>query len=221
MDNKIDAVDYIVLKCLHQNGGCWKKRVYQWTNENIDKLPVDEQKSVQTIGRRIDKLHDYALVESCILSPDAVNRDMIIGYTLTEEGEEALEAKQNEFLREIVAESSKALMTADDYDGETQVPVDRKPLIALMSDAFDIDEETREDILPQIETEELLGLLATHFFLDNATFNPENTDVMAEFLQRTPAFRRPFEGENAISRIRKKVAATVKTGKESVRPSVS
>lgn len=216
---EIDTVDYAVLRCIHENGGCWKKRVHQWITDNIDSLPMAEPKSVQTIGRRIDDLHEDGLLETCIMAPDAVNRDMIIGYAMTDAGEAALQAKRDEFLREMVVQSSKELLTADDYDGVTQIAADREPLIDLMADAFDIDEETRETVLPELDTDELVGLLATHFFLDNAdaTFNPEHEDAIVTLLERTPEFRRPFEKQTLISRVRERIAATVATGQETAR----
>lgn len=201
----IDAVDYAILKCMDRHGGCWKKRVHQWISENVDSLPLTESKSVQTIGRRMDALHENELLESCILSPEHVNRDMIIGYKLTADGKQILNGKRNTFLRKMVKQASLELLTADN---DAMAAVEREPLIRLMVDAFDIDEETRDELLPQLETEEILGLLATHFFLDNAgtTFTAENRDVMVAFLRRTPQFRRPFEDKNVITYLRESLA---------------
>lgn len=200
----IDAVDYAVLKCIDRTDGCWKKCVHEWISDNIGRLPLDEQKSVQTIGRRIDALAADGLLESCILSPDAVNREMIIGYTLTEQGEQALARKQNELLRDMVREVSDELLTADDYDGDTPVSVDRDPLIFLMADAFDIDGDTRADTLPRIETPELVGVLAVHFLLDNIddTFTPDHEPAVAALLEETPELRRPFDTDTVVDRLR-------------------
>lgn len=215
MNNTIDAVDYAILKCLDENGGCWKKRAHEWITAHMDELPNMSEKSLQTIGRRIDELHAAGEVESCILSPDAVDRDMIIGYTLTEQGEETLAARRSKFLRDYVVKAREGLLTEE----QTEMSVERAAVIALMTDEFDIDEETRTEILPQIETEELAGLLAAHLFLDNteSTFNPDNEDALAAFLRRTPTFRRPFEKKNIIARIRERLAAEAENVSERVK----
>jgi DNA-binding MarR family transcriptional regulator len=200
---EIDPIDYAVLKCLDVNGALWKKRMHRWVQDHVEQLPGTTEKSVQTIGRHTDRLHEAGLVESCIVSPDAVNRGMIIGYKLTTNGEEALAAKQAELLREIVIQSAKQLLGDD-----TDMQVDREPLIHLLEDTFDVDPTTRDEILPRVGTDELVGLLATHFFLDNAdrTFDPDNTATLVQLLERTPQFRRPFETKNIITHLREVLA---------------
>ncbi len=47
--------------------------------------------SVQTVCRRVDTLRDNGLLESCIISPDGIKRDLIIAFTTTDKGCAALQ----------------------------------------------------------------------------------------------------------------------------------
>lgn len=205
MSDTIDAVDYAILKCLAENDGCWKKQIHDWVNAHVDELPAITEKSAQTIGRRTDKLHEQGFIESCILSAESVNRDLMIGYKLAEPGRNMLQEKRRELLRGNVIQSAEAILTGD--TGQ-ETDIERKALIGLMVDAFNLDEHTRENLLPQLDTEEITGLIAVHFFRKNAgdTFDAANEEVLVEFLQRTPRFREPFEHRTIIERVRAKVS---------------
>lgn len=205
MSDTIDTVDYAILKCLDGNGGCWKKQVHKWITEHSDEIPVTSERSVQTIGRRIDTLHESGKVESCILSDDSANRGMNIGYTLTEEGYKILAQKRKSLLREQVVNSVETLLTEKNSD----LDIDRNVLIAIMSDEFDIDDRTRETVLSKLETRELVALLAAHYFLTHlgSTINPGHKKEIAAFMKRTPQFAEPFIRENMISRLRSTLTA--------------
>ncbi len=213
----IDAVGYAVLTCLDSNGALWKKKVCTWVNDHADRLPVAEPRSMQTVGRRIDTFHEHGLVESCILRPDSVNRDMIIGYRITEEGQDVLEAARNELLRSAVTSARDHLLSPDSCDDDAP-PVDRTVLITLMTNAFDISTETRDEVLPRINTRELFGLLAAHYFLDNAdtTFDAGHEDALDTLLRQTPQLRRPFEQDTLISRLRERATAAEDTEQSTV-----
>lgn len=59
----------------------WKKRIAH----QIDNV------SIQTIGRRVDALRDKGLLDSCIIAPDDIKRDLIIAFETTEQGRAALQ----------------------------------------------------------------------------------------------------------------------------------
>ncbi|NUB91086.1 hypothetical protein HT576_08640 [Haloterrigena sp. SYSU A121-1] len=77
---KLDALDLEILAVL-TNNPLWKQKLY----ETLGK------KSIQTIGRRVNDLQDGDLLASCILSPNSLNRDLVIGYKTTDRGRTALE----------------------------------------------------------------------------------------------------------------------------------
>ncbi|WP_226005943.1 Lrp/AsnC family transcriptional regulator [Natrinema salinisoli] len=77
---KLDELDLEILAILTQNP-LWKTALHNTLGK----------KSIQTIGRRVNDLQDDGLLVSCILSPDTLNRDLVIGYKTTEQGRTALE----------------------------------------------------------------------------------------------------------------------------------
>lgn len=200
----IDAVDYGILKCIDIHGESWKKNVHEWVSDNSEELPEMEAVSAQTIGRRIDQLHEEGLLESCILSPDSVNRDLIIGYRLSKEGEEVLGEKRNEFLRDHILQAHEALLSP--YEGE--VPVKREALISLISDEFDISPETQEEVLKQCGTSELITVLAIHYFRTHVdtSMQQENAENVAELLKQTPKLRESFMKETILEEIKSHLA---------------
>lgn len=79
-NTSIDLLDLQILAILRDDP-LWKKRIAHQIN-NV---------SVQTIGRRVDALHDKGLLESCIIAPDDIKRDLIIAFETTETGRAALQ----------------------------------------------------------------------------------------------------------------------------------
>lgn len=205
MDTSIDEVDYAILKCLKQCDACWKKRVYDWTREHIDEVPLMGEKSLQTIGRRIDRLHDEGLVDNCIMSPDAADRDMIIGYHLTDAGREALQAKRQRMLQDKAKRFTNCLITGD---GDPQV--DRDALVALMRDEFDIGPEGQA-IIEQLETRELLTVLTGHYINTNADDHLARADLVADLLERAQRLADPLMQDNTIAHIHDRLDGTAET----------
>lgn len=76
----LDLLDLQILGIL-QDDTLWKKRIAN----HIDTV------SIQTIGRRVDTLRDNGLLDSCIISPDDIKRDLIIAFETTEQGCAALQ----------------------------------------------------------------------------------------------------------------------------------
>lgn len=202
---ELDGVDYAVLKCLEDRGSCWKKEVHEWLGDNIGGLPVEEARSVQTVGRRIDALHERGDVESCILTPDEIDRDMIIGYKLTDQGQTALARKREAMMHDHILAAGESLLTSRTPELQD---VNRDMLLSLISDEFDVDETTRDTILAECGTDELITLLAAHYFLENVEFtiDDENMNHLIALLRDTPRLRKPFEGQNVIQQLREHLA---------------
>lgn len=95
----IDLLDYAILTVITESDdSMWKKAIRNELQERGDALPGDTDVSVQTIGRRIDALHDNAYIESCIVSPEELRRDLIIAYKLTEDGRIVKREKESKLL---------------------------------------------------------------------------------------------------------------------------
>ncbi|QLG61953.1 hypothetical protein [Halorarum salinum] len=77
---QLDELD-LELLCLLDAEPLWKTKAY-------DRLG---KRSVQTIGRRITQLQERGLVKTHILSPDDIDRDLIIAYTPTDAGDTLLD----------------------------------------------------------------------------------------------------------------------------------
>lgn len=209
MSDTIDAVDYAVLACVDDCGSVWKAKAHEWINEHLDELPGMEPVSVQTIGRRIDDLHDAGALDTCILSPDEINRDLMIAYTLTDTGRERMAAKREDILQSAVQQAAEALLS--DYSGD-DLPVERTPLIALTSAEFDIT-GTARDRLERCSTQEILALLAIHYFRSNVrtTIDMGSADRIFTILEETPELRESFVSETIVERIRGRLADTEAT----------
>ncbi len=99
----IDTIDFSILTCLQRaDSSLWKKRIHQELMEWEETLPLQDAVSLQTVGRRVDKLHDEGYLENTIVSPQDVPRDLIIGYTLTAKGEQIHDAKRESLLKAVV-----------------------------------------------------------------------------------------------------------------------
>lgn len=179
----IDDVDYTILKCLHDAGeSFWKKRIYQEIEEKHEFLPLTDPVSLQTVGRHVDELQAKGYLENRIVSSDEVPRDLIIGYTITEEGEKIIRTKRETLLRELV---SKELFSDDEAPS-----VGQKALAELANNEFGLYDHTVETA-DHYGRDELLVLLGTYFLQKKAsqTFGEADVqrfrDVILE--QRSPS----------------------------------
>jgi hypothetical protein len=124
-----------------------------------------EPVSLQTVGRRVDALHDEGYLENTIVSPQNVPRDLIIGYILTDNGEQAVEAKRHELLRETVR---------DELFGDTDHPeIDRDVLAELLSAEMD----DRYAATADQSREALLILTGTYLLQSAATTVFDETEL--------------------------------------------
>lgn len=101
---ELDKMDYALLTCLEEaETGLWKKELHAELERRATEFPGNVTRSIQTVGRRVEKLHEAAYIESCIVRPDNIPRELIIAYTTTEEGLEAVQEKRSALLKRYVA----------------------------------------------------------------------------------------------------------------------
>lgn len=153
----IDTLEYGIIWAVNTLDTAWKKRVYDHLLAHRHELPGLEQITLQEVGRRIDKLHDSGHLDTCILSPEEVNRDLVIGYHVTEHGHDAAKRKRKSLLQKHVLQPERR--------GEENLDrsMNRSVLITLMCDEFQIDDVTRKSVLEECETQDLMTSLKHYY----------------------------------------------------------
>ncbi len=102
----IDDKDFSILKILdNSESPLWKKEIHRRLGENIDKLPLEENFSVQTVGRRVDKMVESGVLDSLYMKTEDVNRMLIHSFYPTERGMEELREKREKFMESLVQET--------------------------------------------------------------------------------------------------------------------
>ncbi len=95
----IDEKDFAILKILESSGSpLWKKEIHRRLDKNIEKMPLDSTFSVQTVGRRVDRMVDDGLLESFFIKNENVNRMLIKSFYPTEKGLDMLVGKRESFM---------------------------------------------------------------------------------------------------------------------------
>ncbi len=151
----IDDVDFSILNVIASHGApMWKKKIHRNLPEGG--LPNVQDISVQTVGRRVDDLHDRGYLESCIISPREINRDLIIAFKVTGDGHEVRTAKRSRLLRD---HASRLVSGGTDGGGDVAT------IARLMEDELDLDPETTER-LHGCDPDHLLTLLLLHYTRD-------------------------------------------------------
>lgn len=211
MDAAIDAVDYAILKCVDEEGPVWKKKIHGWIADNHNRLPKINGASLQTVGRHIEGLRQSGELNGCIVSSDEVRRDMIIGYCLTDQGRQAIREKREEILRDEVLQAGKVLLSSDPV---TDLPVDREALVALIGEELGFSDKTRETVVAGCETEELVAILAVHYFNSSidTILDQDRADTVAELVRQSPLLRESFTTDTVIDAIKGHVRAALSDG---------
>lgn len=134
MPGTIDTIDYSILKCLHDTDNAfWKKRIHQELADRQAVLPITDQISLQTVGRRVDDLHDEEYLENTIVSPQEVARDLIIGYTLTDAGNMAMQRKRKELLQDVVRDEV--------FDDTPRPDMTQAVLVEMIGNELELDRQ--------------------------------------------------------------------------------
>lgn len=173
----IDMTDFRILRCIDDaDHPLWKNRIHQ---RYLDRF--DGDCSVQTVGRRVDRMHDSDLVQSCILSPDDINRDLIIGYQLSDTGHEVLVQKR----RDIMLDAAQPVLFQEDTADR---PISKDDLVDLICDEFQLDADTGELLQEDYTWEELTALVVIYLVKDRAIDVLTGTDLdkIADIITQTP-----------------------------------
>lgn len=126
-----DATDFAILFAVKQHEvPPWKNKIHGWIIDNQDVLPHMETVSVQTVGRRVDNLVKNDFLETVIVSPDGIKRDLIIAFKLTEKGAEAVAATRDHMLGQAVDQYM--------FDQQHNDPMKKDAVATLLADRFDI-----------------------------------------------------------------------------------
>lgn len=151
----IDKVDFSILKVIEDYGGpLWKNRIHELLLERADELPGIDSISVQTVGRRVDDLHDDGYLQSCITSPKGIKRDLIIAFKLTDTGTEQIQETRRSLFQDLV---QQRLFT----NGSEQLS--KATLIELLADELELDETTKEQFQSEFEHPDLFALSTMYY----------------------------------------------------------
>lgn len=187
MPRTIDTIDYAILKCLKDAGeSFWKKRIYQELEARKKTLPLADDISLQTVGRRVDALNEDGYLENTIVSPQDVPRDLIIGYLLTEKGENVLTRKRESLLKKVVRDE----LFSDRQDLELRT----KAIAELIGDEFNLPGYT-DEMAEQYTRDDLLVLTGTYFLQKrvSTTFDEDDLEQFRNIIreQESPAVMIP------------------------------
>ncbi len=153
---RLDDVDFSILKAFWDSENpLWKKRVYRYVEQHIDELPLQETVSEQTVGRRIDDLLNEGYLESVITDPDAVDRELIISYRLTDPGRSTMDAKRMEYIRDIVR--------SDIFRDFRRQDAPINPIISVFVDEFDLTARERDFLRNRFDATQIAALLALYY----------------------------------------------------------
>lgn len=174
---EIDDIDFSILKALNSSHRpLWKKQVHRLIVDDGQGVADVDEVSVQTVGRRIDRLHENSLLEPCIIHPENINRDLIIAYKPTEKGENVLEEKRDEILRECASCTVLGDPASPDYECDT--------LAELAQRELGVAEETADRIL-ECDPDCLQAVISYHYSKEALleSVNEEAIDRLAEIAQ--------------------------------------
>lgn len=154
-DMDIDGVEYAVLKTFHElHRPLWKQRVHEHIREHRYDMPIEDDVSLRTVGKKIDRLKYEEYLEQTIASPDDTNRDQIIAYTLTDDGEHAMVAHRINLLRQVLLNH----LFPQNVDNKTS----KKAIISLMQDQYGFDDDVR-DALFDHSREDIIAFLLIRY----------------------------------------------------------
>lgn len=152
---KIDEIDFSILRSVQTSREpLWKKQVHREMKQDRCLENLNDT-SVQTVGRRIDELHERGFLDPCIVNPDEINRDLMIAYELTDKGERALKDKRDNILRERAASYT--------LGPETEAPYCTTTVKELMKREMEISEEALDNL--KDHSPDSLDLILTSYYL--------------------------------------------------------
>lgn len=173
---QIDETDYVILKCVRDEGrALWKNKIHDLIVERQEELPIVDSVSVQTVGRRVDTLAEEGYLETGIITADEIQRDLIIGFNITEKGRQAIEEKRDELLKQTVQENL--------FTEHKSVPMGASALAALIAEEFELSESSRNHLEESYTEAELITLLSMHY-MEREAMQFFDRDEFMRFAQR-------------------------------------
>lgn len=150
----IDATEYSILQVIEDAPDpLWKKEIHRQLLANLDQLPL-ESISIQTVGRRVDDMHDQDLLESRLRSCEDVNRHLITTYILTDPGREAMESFQASLLTDWLARHMRRLT-----DTREDTAYDEQVVLSVFCRRYGIQKEVLRD---ELGVDAVLSFLACY-----------------------------------------------------------
>lgn len=155
----VDETDFSILCAVKQHDlPPWKNKIHGWIVEEEGTLPIAGV-SVQTVGRRVDDLVQEDYLETVIVSPDDIKRDLIIAFKLTDKGHETI----NETREHLLANRVK-----DHLFRDTDTGMQNGTIARLIADRYGWDTDALNEMREQYGTEELSSFL-TLIYVDEQT----------------------------------------------------
>lgn len=198
MDESIEPLDFAILKYVaDRHSGAWKARIHSHIEEEHGEYPLITEVAAQTIGRHVDTLVERGYLSPSFVAPDDVDQTYVTGFTISEEGREALDAARSQILEDRIAPSADALKEEEDIVAEANV--ERQALINLIQDEFNIETDTPpHELLAELDLEEMLVFLATFYFrqhMRQATGKLSEAAIrnMTELVENAPELEREFD----------------------------
>lgn len=149
MVEDIDKTSFLILYALQSaDRALWKKKIHEQFPDKFD-----HNVSLQTIGRRVETLVESGLIESVITSPDEIKRDLIIGYSITKDGKQALHAKRRKVLENIVQENM--------FSDKKQADIGKEALVEMVCNHFECPDNVRVRLRDECSEHELITALTS------------------------------------------------------------
>lgn len=158
----IDNTDFAILFSVENHDvPPWKNKIHGWVVDQEENLPIANSVSVQTVGRRVDTLVNEDFLETVIVSPEDIKRDLIIAFKLTEKGKDAITGKREQLLKETV---QNQIFAADDGNN-----ISKGALITLLLDKFNWDGDMYETLHQKYGKNELSTFLVMVYIEEEAS----------------------------------------------------
>ncbi len=151
-----NAKDVAIMTVLETSeSSLWKRKIYRQLSQQAHRLPVEGDCSVQTVGRHVDRLYEQGYIDAVPVASEEVNRALITGYRLTEEGEQSLAMARDRVLRETTIS-----YLANAINGGDAPEANREFLQDAFARCYDVSRERLETIGKE---DHLYGFLALFY----------------------------------------------------------
>ncbi len=161
----VDETDFAILFSVKQHDlPPWKNRLHGWIVEHEDDLPITGGVSVQTIGRRVDNLVKNDYLETVIVSPETIKRDLIIAFKLTEKGKNTIDTTREHLLSRMVR---------NHLFNDDRIEIQNDCIATLLADRYGWEDDTVNSMNERYGTAELSAFL-TMIYVE------EHTDGMLD-----------------------------------------